>query len=96
MTTELTAVSTFGWYTDDSTHELDLLTSVSTRGWYGVTLKDLIEKFPTLELGLIIDRLHEVGVEIEEIHEIENLEIKTLEELGNFEITQLLGINLKR
>lgn len=96
MTTELTAVSTFGWYTDDSTHELDLLTSVSTRGWYGVTLKDLIERYPTLEFGLIIDQLHEMGVEIEAIHEIENLEIKTLEELGNFEITQLLGINLKR
>ena len=96
MTTELTAVSTFGWYTDDSTHELDLLTSVSTRGWYGVTLKDLIEKFPTLEFGLIIDRLHEMGLEIEAIHEIEDLEINTLEELGNFEITQLFGINLKR
>jgi len=96
MTTELTAVSTFGWYTDDSTHELDLLTSVSTRGWYGVRLKDLIETFPTLEFGLIIDQLHEMGVEIEEIHEIEDLEIKTLEELGNFEITQLLGINLRR
>lgn len=96
MTTELTAVSTFGWYTDDSIHELDLLTSVSTRGWYGVSLKDLIEKFPTLEFGLIIDQLHEMGFEIEEIHEIENLEIKTLEELGQFEITQLLGINLKR
>jgi len=96
MTTELTAVSTFGWYTDDSTHELDLLTSVSTRGWYGVTLKDLIERYPTLEFGLIIDQLHEMGVEIEEIHEIENLEITQLEELGNFKITQLFDIELKR
>ena len=96
MTTELTSVSTFGWFTDESTYELDLLTSVSTRGWYGVTLKDLIERYPTLDFGLIIDRLHEVGVEIEAIHEIENLEIKTLEELGNFEITQLYNINLKR
>jgi hypothetical protein len=96
MSTELTAVSTFGWYADESTHDIDLLTSVSTFGWYGVTLKDLIERYPTLEFGLIIDRLHEMGVEIEAIHEIENLEIKTLEELGNFEITQLLGINLKR
>jgi len=96
MTTELTSVSTFGWFTDESTYELDLLTSVSTHGWYGVTLKDLIERYPTLDFGLIIDRLHEVGVEIEEIHEIENLEIKTLEELGNFEITQLYNINLKR
>jgi hypothetical protein len=96
MTTELTAVSTFGWYTDDSTHELDLLTSVSTRGWYGVTVKDLIEAFPTVDFGLIIDRLHEVGFEIEQIHDLENLEVTTLEQIGNFEITQLINFNLKR
>lgn len=96
MSTELTAVSTFGWYTDESTHEIDLLTSVSTFGWYGVTLKDLIEAFPTVEFGLIIDQLHEMGIEIEAIHEIEDLEITTLEKLGNFEIEQILDIELKR
>lgn len=96
MTTELTSVSTFGWYADESTHDIDLLTSVSTHGWYGVTIKDLIEQFPTLDFGLIIDRLHEVGVEVETIHDIENLEITQCEELGNFSITQLFGINLKR
>lgn len=96
MTTELTAISTFGWYTQDSTHELNLMTSISTFGWYGVTLKDLIERYPTLNFGLIIDQLHSVGVEIQTIYEIENLSIQQVEELGNFNIAQMFGINLKR
>lgn len=95
MITDLTSVSTFGWYSDEE-YDVDLLTSISTFGWYGATLKDLIDGFPTVDFGLIIDRLHEIGFEIEEIHEIENLSIQMLEEIGNFEITQLINFNLKR
>jgi hypothetical protein len=33
-----------------------LLTSVSTFGWYGITLDDIINVYPELAFGLIIDR----------------------------------------
>ncbi|MDC0297101.1 hypothetical protein OAK92_00865 [Crocinitomicaceae bacterium] len=92
----LTSITTQGWFIDESNEELDLLTSVSTLGWYGVTLKDLIVKYPTVDFGLIVDRFHEMGVEIEEIHEIEHLDITTIQEIGNFEITQLFDIKLIR
>lgn len=54
--TDLTSVSTFGWYTDTEEYEQDLLTSVSTFGWYGITLDDIINVYPELAFGLIIDR----------------------------------------
>lgn len=94
--TELTAVSTFGWFTDTEEFDQDLLTSVSTFGWYGMTLRDLIDIYPTRNFGLVICQLKSAGLEIEQLHEIEDLEIHTLEELGNFEITRLLNIELKR
>jgi hypothetical protein len=95
MTTELTAVSTYGWYTDDE-HELDLLSSVSTFGWYGVTLADLVEFFQTVDFGLIIDQIHDLGLVLEVQHELGNLEITQAKQLGNFEITQNFNLRLRR
>ncbi len=92
----LTTITTQGWFGEESTENIDFLTSVSTNGWYGVTLKDLIQKFPTVDFGLIIDRFHEMGVEIEQIHEIEDWSITRIQEVGNFEITQLFDIKLIR
>jgi hypothetical protein len=94
-TFSLTSVSTLGWFSE-GTEDVDFLTSVSTNGWYGVTLKDLIEKFPTVDFGLIIDQFHNMGVEIEQIHEIEDWSIARVQEVGNFEITQLFDIKLIR
>ncbi len=96
MTSDLTSISTFGWYADTQEYNQDPLTTVSTFGWYGLTIKDLVDKYPTVEIDLIIDQLLELGLEIETIHDIEDLEVGFLLEIGNLEITRLLGINLKR
>lgn len=93
--TELTAVSTFGWFTDDE-HEVDLLTSISTFGWYGVTLAQLIEYFQTVDFGLIIDQLHGMGLEIEVVHELGNQAITTACPLGDFDTTQVFNVRLRR
>ena len=95
MTTELTSVSTFGWFTD-SDHSLDLLTSVSTFGWYGVTLEELIEFFGTVDFGLIIDQLNEFGLEIEIEHELGTMSIAQAKQLKDFEITQIKNFRLRR
>jgi hypothetical protein len=95
--TALTEVSTFGWFAADGT-KADLLTSISTFGWYGVevSLVELIDFFQTVDFGLIIDQLHQLGLEIEVIHELESQTITTAEQLGSFEITQVFNMRLKR
>lgn len=95
MSTELTAVSTFGWFSD-ADNELDLLTSVSTFGWYGVTLKDLIDFFNTVDFGLIIDQVNELGLEIEAQCDLGNFVITQEYQLKNLDITQTLNLRLRR
>lgn len=96
MTSDLTSISTFGWYADTQEYNQDLLETVSTFGWYGLTIKDIVDKYPTVDIDLIIDQLLEIGLEIETIHDIEHLEISTLLGIGNLEITRMLGVELER
>ena len=96
MTADLTSISTFGWYADTQEYNQDPLTTVSTFGWYGLTVKDLVDKYPTVDIDLIIDQLLEIGLEIETIHDIEDLEVSALLGLGNLEITRILGVELER
>ncbi len=96
MTSDLTSISTFGWYADTQEYNQDLLETVSTFGWYGLTIKDIVDKYPTVDIDLIIDQLLEIGLEIETVHDIEHLEISTLLGIGNLEITRMLGVELER
>jgi TctA family transporter len=93
--TELTAVSTFGWFAAEG-YDVDLLTAISTFGWYGVTLEELQAFTNTVNFGLIIDQLHELGLEIEIVHEGGNTEILTSCPLGELSMTQIFNVRLKR
>lgn len=74
--TDLTAVSTHGWFADDG-KTVDLLRAVGTHGWYGVTVGDLVEFFKTVDFTLIVKRLEEIGLEIQTEQDIDPLEIMT-------------------
>jgi hypothetical protein len=92
--TDLTSISTFGWYSGDG-FESDLLTAVSTFGWYGVTAEQLVEVFQTVDFGLIIDQLNEIGLEIEGVEHQLALEITRDYEKG-LNIDRVFNIRLKR
>lgn len=92
--TDLTSISTFGWYSGEG-FESDLLTAVSTFGWYGVTVQDLVEEFQTLDFGLIIDQLHEMGLEIEGVEYDMAVEI-TRELQKGLSIDRVLNIRMRR
>lgn len=74
--TDLTAVSTHGWFADEG-KQVDLLRAVGTFGWYGITVGDLVEFFKTQNFTLIISRLKEMGLEINRVEEIDPVEIMT-------------------
>lgn len=90
---DLTEISTFGWY---STQNTELLASVSTFGWYFVSLEELVSFFKTLDFGLIVDRLHAMGIEIESEHFIGDLDINQMHDLGNLKMSQVFKLILKR
>ena len=92
--TDLTSISTFGWYSGEG-FESDLLTAVSTFGWYGVTVQDLIEEFQTVDFGLIIDQLYEMGLEIEGVEYDMAVEI-TRELQKGLSIDRVLNIRMRR
>ena len=72
ISTDLTSVSTHGWYTDESAYDRDALTAVSTFGWYGISLEELIDQFnQQLGFGLTIDQIFEKQFEITRIKGIE-------------------------
>jgi len=93
--TALTEVATFGWFAEEG-QDVDLLTSISTFGWYGVTLGELVDYFQTADFGLIIDQLHAIGLEIEVVHALGNIEITRNCPFGDFNISQVFNIRLKR
>ncbi len=94
MSTELTAVSTHGWFASpDFTH--DLLRSVGTFGWYGVTVGDLVDFFKTVDFTLIVKRLEELGLEIHQIEDIDPVEIMTQLD-ASLTITPSKNFNLVR
>jgi hypothetical protein len=74
MSTDLTAVSTHGWFADDGKN-VDLLRAVGTYGWYGITVGDLVDFFQTQDFTLIISRLREMGLEINMVETIDPVEI---------------------
>jgi hypothetical protein len=77
VSTELTAVSTHGWFASEG-YQQDLLRSVGTFGWYGTTIGDLVEFFKTVDFTLIVKRLEEIGLEIKTEMDIEGLDIMTV------------------
>ena len=91
--TDLTSVATHGWYTDDTVNDIDLLTAVSTFGWYGITIQDLIDSYPTLTFGLIIDQLHDMGLTIDQGVDIDDLEITSGYILTPMQIARLCDFN---
>lgn len=94
MSTDLTAVSTHGWFADDG-NNVDLLRAVGTYGWYGITVGDLVDFFQTADFTLIISRLREMGLEINLIEEIDPVEIMT--NMSNtVEIRTIKEFNLTR
>ena len=74
--TELTAVSTNGWFASEG-YTVDLLTAVGTNGWYGITVEELISTFQTANFSLLVNRLEELGLEIQTTEDINPLEIMT-------------------
>lgn len=94
MSTELTAVSTHGWFASEGFQQ-DLLRSIGTIGWYGTTIGDLVEFFKTVDFTLIVSRLEELGLEIKTEFDIDTLDV--MSELSrSVEITRIKDFTLER
>lgn len=92
MSTDLTSVATHGWYTEGTEN----LTTVSTFGWYGVTIADLLAKFPTFDFGLIINQLQEMGLTIEQQYDIDGLDITSELVLTPMQVAEIVNFNLRK
>lgn len=92
--TDLTSISTNGWYAD-SGKTVDLLRAVSTYGWYGITVGDLVDYFQVADFTLIIKRLEEMGLQIAASSDIGSLDITTNLE-KSLQITTIKDFELKR